>query len=334
MEQVGSVVESPQFQRRFTLVEVIGEGAAGIVYRVLDHERDGEEIALKVLVNTGAFDENTIKRFRHELMVCQELRHPNIVAAYDLLRFDRTLAYSMEYVPGKDLGLLLSTKRFTYAEIDSIMTQLLSALSELHSHSVWHRDVKLENILYTSDGLVKLSDLGLMKGEHMQQLTKTGVLLGTAQYFPPEYIREGKYDQRSDLYAAGVVLYELVTGERRLGGMNGNEVIQHLLKNKFKIPELGLSGPGRKYERIIQRALQAKPKKRYQRAEEMQRAFDQVDEESDSVELRQGLELTAVRGTAFDHIARRRQRSWRRLLYVMVGAIATVTVLLVAKILL
>ena len=269
----------PILLERFEVVDILGQGAAGAVYRVID-QRDpqGRQVALKVLIDRRAFDENTMARFEEELRVCRSLRHANIVEAYELIKLDGAVAFSMEYVDGVDLGKLLSSFTTNFALVDSVMIQLMDALHELHLHGIVHRDVKLENVLLRKDGVVKLTDLGLMKDLYNKGLTGTGVLLGTAQYLPPEYVTTGKCDGRGDLYSAGIMLMEMVTAKRRLAEMKGQEVVKHLSKNKFRLLAGELEEVPLRYRGIVARAMEVNPERRFQSALEMQGAFCRGEE--------------------------------------------------------
>src|SRR5262249_19358674 len=140
-----------------------------------------------------------------------------------------------------------------------------------------HRDVKLENILLTEDGGVKLADLGLLKRLGNEKgMTRTGVLLGTAQYMPPEYVKNGVYDERSDVYAAGLALYELLTGERRLHHLKGMEALDYLIKSDFHVAPLLRTSRGllpTKYKKILERSLDPSPRKRFANVAELKQAF-------------------------------------------------------------
>ena len=266
------ILERPQLAARFEIIRILGDGAAGVVYQAKDKKNGGQEVALKVLANENAFDEHTIERFREELRVCHEIRHPNIVEAYELVHLDNSLAFSMEYVQGSDLAGIFRKRKFTPNQIDLMFDQLLSALEELHSHGVLHRDIKLENILLREDGVVKLSDLGLMK-QYQKELTATGVILGTAHYLPPEYVREGKYDARSEIYVLGTMLFELVTGKRWLKNLNGAKAIEHLIRTNFAFPLESLMEVEKKHRRILERAVCYKASDRFQSVAEMRKAF-------------------------------------------------------------
>jgi len=263
----------PLLTERFDLIRILGQGGAGTVYHVRDRFRGDREVALKVLVNKDAFDEHTLKRFKAEFEVCQKLSHNNIVRAYELIELEGLTAFTMEYVQGQDLGESIKKRKFNIQEIHRILLQLLNALEELHANGVLHRDIKLENILMTESGVVKLGDLGLMKRSDHEILTRSGILIGTAQYMPPEYITDSEYDCRSDLYAVGVVLYELLTNTRRLGDRSGNKVIKHLIRTKFETPKIPHGDIPSKYHYLIARTMAAEPSKRFQSVTEMKDAL-------------------------------------------------------------
>ncbi|MBX7137855.1 MAG: serine/threonine protein kinase [Oligoflexia bacterium] len=258
---------------RFEIVRHLGDGSAGSVYLVRDRERGNVEVALKVLINQSAFDEHTMLRFRKEIEVCQGLHHKNLIQAFDLVELEGTIGFTMEFVQGKDLAKIVSAGKIPYPELDEIFVQLLSGLHELHSRGIVHRDIKLENVLRCDDGTVKISDLGLMKRAEYAHLTRPGILLGTAQYMPPEYIRSSHFDNRGDIYAVGVMLYEILAEKRRLYEMNGMAAIEHLIKTNFELPKNPLFGTPEKYIRIVEKATRLDPKRRYQTALEMLEDF-------------------------------------------------------------
>ncbi|NDC37653.1 MAG: serine/threonine protein kinase [Proteobacteria bacterium] len=266
----------PELLSRFEVVNVLGDGAAGFVYRVRDKNLDNQEVALKVLANDLAFDGATLERFLAELKVCRELRHPNLVHAFDLIEFGDTVAYTMEYVDGGSLQSIFAKQRIGLEAIDRIYEQVLDAVQILHENNVIHRDIKLENVLVGTNGVVKLSDLGLMKQVGKKGLTRPGILLGTPQYMPPEYVREGKYDRRGDIYTLGLMLYELLSWKRWLSQLQGQEVITHLLKTGFKIDRELWEKVPRKYIPVLSKALEVNPDARYQSALEMKQDMARI----------------------------------------------------------
>ena len=270
-------IKEPSLKSRFDIIKTLGEGAVGAVYLVRDREFNNKKVALKTLVNEIDLDENTYDRFKQEILILQEINHPNIVKAYDLIEEHGRIAYTMEYVEGSDLGSLYKHHEFDYEQIESIVVQVLSALSALHSKGIWHRDIKLENIILSKDGSVKLADLGLVKNEFNKDFTKTGVLLGTAQYMPPEYVMKAKYDARGDIYAVGVVLFELLRKRRRYPNQPGNKIIEMLIKHNFEVPQEELLGIPQHLVKIVNQSVQPDLSQRFQSAEEMIKAFESAD---------------------------------------------------------
>jgi serine/threonine protein kinase len=261
---------------RFTKHGVLGSGSAGVVFLVSDSKQNNEKVALKVLTDPNAFDENTVERFQDEMRIARELNHSNIVRGFDIIETRGIFAYTMEYVNGVELSELIEQRQLTPKEIDSLFIQLLSALSALHAKSILHRDIKLENILVTKDLTVKLSDLGLMK-QLQSKRTKTGVLLGTPQYFAPEYIKSGEYTKACEIYSVGVLLWEVLARERFLNDLVGFEAVQWLIRNRFKLPEPKAGPLPKKYQRIVKRATSYSSRERFASAEKMSETFNTED---------------------------------------------------------
>ena len=266
-------LNQPLLAKRFEVLKILGKGSGSSVFQVRDRDHGGKEVALKVLTSEASFDGKALERFRNELEVCRTFKHPNLVEAFELIPLEDTFSFTMEYVNGTDLSKQLLYNPPAFDEIDRIFNQVLPALAELHRHGIVHRDIKLENVLVRKDGLVKLSDLGLLKKLDSEGLTQTGILLGTAQYLPPEYIKFSNFDIRGDIYAAGIMLYELLTRKRRLTGMPGMQAIEFLLKTKFVIPKIPDNSVPIKYRSILNRSLDPDPERRFQSAEEMRDAF-------------------------------------------------------------
>ncbi len=264
-------------EQRFEVMKTLGMGACGRVLQVRDNKRDGEEVALKILENSNAFDRHTRERFVKEILIGISLNHKNIVKAYEIVKYNGKDAYTMELVRGSDLGAIFQDTRdlnFSYAEIDKIMTQLLEGLSEIHRLHIVHRDIKLENIMLTKEGVVKLNDLGLARVLRDDPKTDPGILLGTAQYLPPEYINNLGLDERADLYACGIILWELLNGHRRFADNNAEKIIRKLAKTKFAHPPVQRADLPKKYNLILKAALAPNPNERFQTADEMREAIE------------------------------------------------------------
>jgi len=319
----------PTLSERFELVRTLGVGGASAVYLVNDKTRpDSEPIALKLLDAHGLDPDNLI-RFKKEFEILKTLRHPNLIQAFELIEAPQAAGYLMEYVDGKNLLEILRIKRPSYREIDLIFSQLLGALFELHQHGLAHRDIKLENVLIRNDGFVKLSDLGLMKQLKGVSNTETGVLLGTSQYLPPEYVKHSLYDSRSDIYTLGLMLFECIAGKRWLEGKSGAEAVRYLCEINFEFPKLALAGLPNKYQRILTTALAVQPWKRYASAEIMRRAVlsEQGDPEpTQTMEVAHHLNLHAfeARRRTTELISIRERR--KKIMVGMVGVVAAAAV--------
>jgi serine/threonine-protein kinase len=267
-----NILAHPELADRFEIVEVLGFGSEAFVYLARDRACGGREVALKLLVDDKVFAAETTQRFLDEASLSAEIQHPNIVKSYDIIQLDGTVAMTMEFVDGEDLAERLKRGAIPNEQVEHIFVQLCSALEALHAHGICHRDLKLENIFLRADGVVKLGDFGLMLRPQSGEPRST-CLLGTPPYMPPEYVEGGAYDYRGDLWAAGLVLYEIATGRRRLAGKHGSAALDYLVKTDYRIPALTLAGLPKKFVRIIERALEIEPLKRFQSAQEMRAAM-------------------------------------------------------------
>jgi len=200
------------FANRYELGEEIGHGGMAEVYLAHDRLLD-RRVAVKVLSPQFASDPTNVERFRREARAAAGLNHPHIVGVYDWGEEDDTSFIVMEYVPGQTLREILQTYgRLGPMDAARIGADIADALSFAHAHGVVHRDVKPGNVLVTPQGQVKVTDFGIARAETSEPLTKTGAVLGTATYFSPEQAQGFPLDGRSDVYALGVVLYEMLTG--------------------------------------------------------------------------------------------------------------------------
>ncbi|GAA3216269.1 Stk1 family PASTA domain-containing Ser/Thr kinase [Actinocorallia longicatena] len=206
---VGQVLDG-----RYRVESRVARGGMATVYVGRDLKLD-RIIALKVMHQHLAQDEEFVRRFIGEAKAAAALSHPNVVAVYDQ-RVDGAYVYlTMEYLPGRTLRDLLNERGRLPVEVAvNIMKPVLAALGAAHRAGVVHRDVKPENVLLTTDGQVKVADFGLARAETDNKQTKTGVIIGTVAYMAPEQVIAGRSDVRSDVYAAGVLLFELLTGRQ------------------------------------------------------------------------------------------------------------------------
>jgi serine/threonine-protein kinase len=204
---------------RYRVVSRIADGGMATVYLGVD-ERLGRDVALKVMRPHLVHDESFVTRFRREARSAAALSHPNVVAVYDQGEDDGLMFLAMEYVPGQTLRDVLKDEGplSPRAALD-ILDPLLLALAEAHTKGLIHRDVKPENVIISENGTVKVADFGLARAVSSQTVTSSsGLLLGTVAYLSPEQVERGIADARSDVYAAGLVLFEMLTGGKAFTG--------------------------------------------------------------------------------------------------------------------
>jgi serine/threonine protein kinase len=260
---------------RFRIEELVGQGGMGKVYRArhLSLERD---VCIKMLKPALLEDPTLVGRFEREAKAASRLNHPNVIQVLDFGRTeDGGLYIAMEFVKGKDLRIVLRDEwPIPEPRLCNIIAQVLSALGEAHAHKVIHRDLKPENIMVEQrrDGdFVKVLDFGIAKilDSELPGLTRSDVVCGTPQYMAPEQATGAALDARCDLYAVGVILYQLVTGQLPFDGTNSMDVLNKHVNDRPTPPRLRSPGApiSEGMERLILRALEKDPLARPQTAE-------------------------------------------------------------------
>jgi TolB-like protein/tetratricopeptide (TPR) repeat protein len=200
------------FAGRYQVIEELGRGGMGRVYKVLDKEVE-EKVALKLIKPEIAFEEETIRRFRSELRLARQITHPNVCRMYDLGRFESTYYLTMEYVSGEDLKSTLKRMGpLSAGKVISVARQIAAGLAEAHRLGVVHRDLKPQNIMVDREGTVRVMDFGIARSARARGETGEAMLVGTPEYMSPEQAEGRDVDGRSDIYSLGVILFELLTG--------------------------------------------------------------------------------------------------------------------------
>ena len=229
MNDEGELAGLPREIGKYRLDAVLGRGAMGVVYRAYDPMIE-RTLALKtVRAESGdaADARELLQRFRTEAKAAGRLMHPNIVAVYEYGELDDLAYIAMEFVEGKALSDLVGARPCPLPQVLGWMDDVLAALAYAHAHGVVHRDIKPANLLVTREGRVKVGDFGIARIDS-STLTRTGAMLGTPSHMSPEQLRGDPIDGRSDLFSAGVVLYQLLTGQRPFAGATA-AVMQQIL---------------------------------------------------------------------------------------------------------
>ena len=235
----------------------IGAGGMGNVYLGV-HRVTGKSAAVKVLPPSMARDDGFVQRFRREIESLRKLSNRHIIELYeDGTTDDATFYYSMEYIDGSTLTTeITDRKRLPWKEVIEFALQISAALKAAHDAGIVHRDIKPSNLLLTKDRVIKLTDFGVASLFATSRLTRTGGIVGTAEYMSPEQARGQRAAKRSDLYSLGAVMYAMLTGRPPFTGPTANDILQkhqfaHFDKPSRYVPDIPrlfgrscLSAPG------------------------------------------------------------------------------------------
>jgi serine/threonine-protein kinase len=252
---------------RYRLAAKLGSGGMADVY-LADDLRLGRQVAVKVLRADLAADDAFVERFRTEARAVAMLNHPNVVALYDRGHVDGRWYLVMEYVRGETLKQRLRREgALSPDDAVAIARALLAALQAAHERHIVHRDVTAQNVLLATDGRVKVADFGIAR-IGASALTRTGTMIGTCHYLSPEQARGLRADERSDLYSAGVVLFEMLTGRLPFEGDSDVAVALQHVNDAPPRPRDLAPALSEALERVVSRALDKDPDRRYQTAAE------------------------------------------------------------------
>jgi serine/threonine-protein kinase len=273
--QVGQVLD------KYELLERVGQGGMAVVYRGLDRSLK-RTVAIKILHKHLSDYQEARDRFEREAQAVAKLRHENILEIFDYSAKDGSESYIVtEFIDGQTLKQFITERPIQYPEVGAmIMLQVARALAHAHAGSILHRDVKPENIMIRSDGVVKLMDFGISHMVDLERLTVTGQLLGSPAYMAPEHVEGRPLDFRTDVFAVGIVLYQLTVGKLPFEGKNPHEVLKRIAECKFTDPRQANPRIGNRLGRIILKAMAAQPGDRYAAIGEMVLALEAYLEES------------------------------------------------------
>lgn len=287
----------------YRIVETLGEGGMGVVYKARDEHLD-RFVAVKVLRREKVADPERKRRFVQEAKSASALNHPNIITIYDIASDGGTDFIAMEYVPGKALNRLIPRRGLPLRDALRYAVQIADALAAAHAAGIVHRDLKPGNVMVSGAeeqgraGLVKVLDFGLAKlveradssdlemTESIRNendfATEEGTLVGTISYMSPEQAEGKKVDVRSDTFSFGALLYEMVTGQKAFQGNSKVSTLSAILREEPKPAGQVVEGLPLELERIIGRCLRKNPERRFQTTADLKVALEELKEECDS----------------------------------------------------
>ena len=257
------------FAARYQIIEELGHGGMGRVYRVLDTKLN-EEVALKIIKPEIALDKPTLERFQNEIKLARRIGHRHVGRMFELMEEKGTHFITMEYVSGQDLkGLIRQSKQLTSGTAVAIARQICEGLEEAHRLGIIHRDLKPSNIIIDRDGNARIMDFGIARSVKSRGFTDAGVMIGTPEYMSPEQVEAKDVDHRSDIYALGTILYEMLTGR---APFEGDTPLSVAVKQKTeKPPDPRAINPliPDDLRRVVMKCLEKPKERRYQSTPEL-----------------------------------------------------------------
>ena len=263
--QVGDVLGG-----RYEILQLLGEGGMGAVYKAADRELD-RFVGLKVIRPELASNPSILARFKQELLLAHQVTHRNVIRIYDLAEAEGVKFITMEFVDGKDLRTLIrEKKKFAPEEAVEIIQQVCLALDAAHSVGVIHRDLKPQNIMRDGTGRILVMDFGLARTLEGDGMTQTGAIVGTMEYMSPEQALAKELDQRSDLFALGLILYEMLTGKAPFHAESAlASLIKRTQERAIPVSDVDAQIPGA-LSGIVSKCLERDLALRYQKASDIQ----------------------------------------------------------------
>jgi serine/threonine-protein kinase len=279
-------LEGALLDGRYRVATRIATGGTSTVYRGLDTRLD-RPVALKVMDSRYAGDQQFLTRFQLEARTVARLKDPGLVAVYDQGLDARHPFLVMELVEGGTLRELLTERGpMPPHAVAAVLRPVLGGLAAAHRAGLVHRDVKPENVLISDEGEVKIVDFGLVRAVAAAGITFTSVILGTAAYLSPEQVRDGDASPRSDVYATGIVAYELLTGQTPFSGDSALTVAYQRLDTDVPPPGTVINGVPAQFDELVGRATARDPAERYADAQDMAAELDAIVNELHLPEFR------------------------------------------------
>lgn len=257
----------------YRIIERIGEGGIGEVYKAVDTTLD-REVAIKALRPEFSHRADIVERFQAEAKTLARLNHPNIATLYNLIRDGDRFFMAIELVRGETFDTIIRRSgRLAPREAVKLFLQALHGIACAHGMGVVHRDIKPGNLMLTDAGVVKVMDFGIARVLGRERMTRAGSIVGTLEYMPPEQIRGEDVDSRSDVYSLGIVLYEMLTGRVPFVSETEYDLIKMQVEAKPKAVRDLVAGIPVEMDEAVQRCLRKKPKDRFQKVEDLEGAL-------------------------------------------------------------
>jgi len=285
------------FAGRYEIIEQLGRGGMGTIFRVFD-QKTQEDIAIKILNREISADKNTITRFREELKLARKISHKNICRVFDLSESEGIYYIAMEYVPGESLkSIIRMTGQLSLTTALSIAKQVGQGLAEAHRLGVVHRDLKPSNIMVDRNGMAQIVDFGIARSLRKKGTTLAGVVIGTPEYMSPEQAEGQEADERSDIYALGVILFEMITGRVPFRADTPLGIVLKQISERPSNPREVNPHVPEDLSRLILRCLEKDREKRPQSAEELLTELNAIEGAFPAQEKTTGREKTARKTT-------------------------------------
>ena len=295
-------------ENRYDILQEVGRGAMGIVYKAMDRETS-ECVALKVLKPEILGDKLMLERFKNELRLTRKITHKNVCRIYEFTRISKGPCISMEFIEGETIRSLLNRIGvFSLRSTFDIARQICSGLREAHAQGVAHRDLKPENLMLDREGQIKIMDFGIARLFSGQAATTVGVIAGTPAYMAPEQVESRNVDQRADIYSLGLIVYELLTGKEVF---KADTPIAAAYKQVHEAPLPPRSvDPGipESVENLVLRCIEKEPERRFQSIADLEVAIGALGYERPTATDISGTRAAPRRATTTFIMARRKAR--------------------------
>lgn len=295
---------------RYRVLSLLGAGGMGQVFLAEDPSL-GRKVAVKVLASAASLDPSGTERLVQEARLASAVSHPNVAQIFEIGEADGVPYIAMEFVEGEPLSGRIARGPLGQTDILDLGRQLFDALDAAHARSIVHRDLKPANVIVTPRGHVKVLDFGLAKiaaapeawGRTTRSVTEPGLIMGTVHYMSPEQALGRPVDPRSDLFSAGIILYELATGRLPFAGVSATETLDRIVNHQPESISRLNYGVSPELERMIRKALEKEPARRYQTARDVLVDFENLRRDSDSSIARRAASDASRRKKAIDSLA-------------------------------